>query len=461
MKIQDKRYWEGKKWMRVRPREFKGFLLNPHKGMATFQGFNGGKGFTEGSAYREDGPVKFAKSAGRPKYDKYPPSSIAYCRWFWNQIESEKGKRRWEIIDGALKSAVKAGQNLAVRLMPNGSWGNRASAPDWYRKCAPVFHHNEHPEHFFPDYDSQEYYELWSALIADFAGRYDGHPNIDFIDAAYIGSWGEGAVIGNGVSTQQIQRIADVYLKHHKKTPIASLSNDTQFKYMTSKGTGWRIDCFGDCTCEPYKDIVPEGLRWNHMHDVFPRMASLRPVAWENGPVVLETCWVVGHWYKYGWDIDWILEQGLKYHPSVLMAKSSPIPSEWMPKILDFCDRIGYRFVLRQIMVPTSIGKNRKFHFSMWVENTGAAPLYHEYDLAFRLRQGTKNTVVRSKTDPKNWLPGDNWIEETLDFSPISHGKVEISIGIVPKNSNHPKIKFAINGLEPDGWYVLSEFDVE
>jgi hypothetical protein len=461
MKIALKKYWQGERWRRFRPEEFKGVLLNPHKGMATFQGFNGDEGFTETNPYREDGPVKFAKSASKAVYDNYPPCSIAYCRWFWNQIEPVKGKRRWEIIDQAIISAARAGQNLSVRLMPNGSWGNKVPAPEWYKKIAPVFHHKEHPEHFFPDYDSKEYYELWSDLIIDFAERYDGHPNIDFVDAAYIGSWGEGAVAGNGLSTQQIHRIADVYLNHHRNTPVASLSNDTQFKYMTSKGTGWRIDCFGDCSCEPYQDIVPKGLRWNHMHDVFPRMASLRPDAWKSGPVILETCWVVGHWYKHGWDINWILEQGLKYHPTVLMAKSTPIPSEWMPAILDFCDKIGYRFVLRQMLTPTSIGKNRKFHFSMWVDNTGTAPLYHQYDLAFKLKQGRKISIVRAKSVPGKWMPGSNWIEETLDLATISPGKVEIAVGILPKNTNTPKIKFAINGLDSDGWFVLSDFDVK
>jgi len=60
----------------------------------------------------------------------------------------------------------------------------------------------------------------------------------------------------------------------------------------------------------------------------------------------------------------------------------------------------------------------------------------------------------------EKWMPGENWIEETLDLSFISPGKVEVSLGIVPKTINIPKIRFAINGLNRDGWYVLSEFAV-
>ena len=97
----------------------------------------------------------------------------------------------------------------------------------------------------------------------------------------------------------------------------------------------------------------------------------------------------------------------------------------------------------------------------MWVENTGTAPLYHEYDLAFKLKQGAGHTVVRTKTDTGKWMPGDNWIEETLDLSMLSPGKVEISVGILPKNSSIPKVRFAVNGLDSAGWYALSEFEVK
>ena len=43
---------------RLRPDEFTGFLLNPHKGCATFQRFNGDPLF-EGVRWSEEGPTEF------------------------------------------------------------------------------------------------------------------------------------------------------------------------------------------------------------------------------------------------------------------------------------------------------------------------------------------------------------------------------------------------------------------
>ena len=69
--------------------------------------------------------------------------------------------------------------------------------------------------------------------------------------------------------------------------------------------------------------------------------------------------------------------------------------------------------------------------------------------------------MAKSAPIPKEWMPGDNWIEEAFDFPHLADGKLEISVGIVPENTNIPEIRFALKGLEHDGWYVLSEFYVK
>jgi len=50
---------------RIRPKEFTGFLLNPHKGCATFQRFNGDP-LSEGKTWSESGPTAFPPR----KYDR-------------------------------------------------------------------------------------------------------------------------------------------------------------------------------------------------------------------------------------------------------------------------------------------------------------------------------------------------------------------------------------------------------
>jgi len=54
----------------------------------------------------------------------------------------------------------------------------------------------------------------------------------------------------------------------------------------------------------------------------------------------------VPYWFESEWDLEWILDQGLKYHLSTFNAKSMYIPEPWMDRVMAFCQRIGYWFFL-------------------------------------------------------------------------------------------------------------------
>ena len=99
----------------VRPKEIHAVLVNPGKGIQTFQRFNG-QPLNQGFKWSEAGPTSQLQQAAAPP--NFPESSIAYCRWFWNAIEPEPGQFRWSIIDQALKEARQHHQRLAIRIMP-------------------------------------------------------------------------------------------------------------------------------------------------------------------------------------------------------------------------------------------------------------------------------------------------------------------------------------------------------
>ena len=99
----------------VRPVPINDVLLNPNTGFTTFNRFNG-QATNPPLEWSELGPVtKLAQAGTRPDF---PDTSIAYLRWYWNVLEPERGKYRWDIIDLALKEAGAHGQTLAIRLMP-------------------------------------------------------------------------------------------------------------------------------------------------------------------------------------------------------------------------------------------------------------------------------------------------------------------------------------------------------
>ncbi|MEO6829082.1 MAG: DUF4832 domain-containing protein, partial [Acidobacteriaceae bacterium] len=85
-------------------------LINPGMGITTFQRFNG-QALNPPLTWSEVGPVtKLPAAATKPDF---PDTTISYSRWYWDAIEPEQGKFRWDILDLALEEARAHGQRLA------------------------------------------------------------------------------------------------------------------------------------------------------------------------------------------------------------------------------------------------------------------------------------------------------------------------------------------------------------
>ncbi len=276
---------------------------------------------------------------------------------------------------------------------------------------------------------------------------------------AFIGPWGEGA---GEISQTQVERFVDLYFDVHKKTPLLANTDGYQLKCGIGRGAGWRCDCFGD--------LGFFGGKWNHTYDAYPKAVVQAGAQdrWQRRPVVFETCGVPLSWKEHGFDLDLILQQGYKFHCSVFMPKSNPLPEDYVEPLAHFCDRIGYRFVLRQATWTPKVHRGGKLGCSMWIENTGIAPIYRDYRLALRLKQepptppGRGETVLLVPADVRAWLPGDAWIEEALPVpADLSSGEAMLYAGLVEEETEQPRVRFAVEETEEDGWVPLGTVTIE
>ena len=494
---------------RVRPKESFANLGNPHKGTTTFQRFNGDPLY-EGNRWNDRvAPVEFERQEptaeamggeGRLKPavpgngPRYPETTIAYCRWIWSVMEPEKGRYRWDIIDGALEAARVRGQTLQVRMQPYAG----DDLPQWFWELGGV-RQRKPTEYKFrePDINHPLYIEHWGEFIRGFGQRYDGHPDLESFDIAYGGPWGEG---GGNSTAETAKKVVDVYLRSFHKTQLVSMIGTHGCAYAATRKNrriGWRADCYGDVRMNAEGLVLP-GQRWCHMYDAYPKEVALGGIAeaWKRGPVTLETCWTVGHWYEQGWDLDWIIEQGYEYHLSVFMPKSCYIPEEWMPKIEEFNRRMGYRFVLRQMILPIEVRAGRPMRVEVFMDNVGCAPIYRRYRWAYRFRQNGREEVVCSRQDIREWLPGHTWFEEQVAAPGwLRPGTAKVEVGVVGTGVHpqmnadghrsaafggtargasrshgkgqelklvpyEPKVRLAVEGVRDDGWYPAGMVEV-
>lgn len=443
----------------VRPRMIQDVLVNPGMGIQTFQRFQGqalNPGYTDHN-WSEAGPTaRLPDPAEKPDF---PDSSVAYLRWHWITLEPQKGKIRWDVLDMALAEARRHGQTLAIRLMPYDR-DLRYPLPEWYRASGARRANKESDEKtgkiWEPDYTDPLYLKHWGEFIAAAGRRYDGHPDLDSVDIASIGYWGEGwSDYEPPVQTEK--RLIDLYFKAFKETPLLVNDEPRIIDWAIAKRAGWRLDCWGDMRSA-------HGANFGHMLDTYPELVARPGVrdAWRRAPVSLETCGVVGDWLAAGWDVDYILEQALAWHATTVNLKSSAIPPEWRGKFEDFARRLGYRLALRRFEHPKQVKAGAAMTIKMWWQNVGVAPVYRPYSMALELRRaGGGAALMEVPLDVRALLPGDaTWRGELVVPRKLDPGTYAVRLALLDPRTRAPTIRLAIEGREADGWYALSSLVV-
>jgi hypothetical protein len=440
----------------VRPREIDAVLVNPDMGIETFQRFNG-DAINPALGWSEEGPVvKLAPAAGAVDF---PASSIAYCRWFWEAIEPEQGKIRWEILDEALRQARAHQQTLAIRLMP---YDEKHPLPEWYRQSGARRANqatDKDGEIWQPDFADPLYLKFWGALVAAAGERYDGHPDLDSVDISSVGYWGEGwSPYMPALEVQE--KLVDIWLEAFKRTPLLmNFDEEKALAYGTEHGAGWRLDCWGDM-----RTSSDDPFFLAEMLDVYPQQVVRTGIqnVWQRRPVSLESCWVPGYWKQQGWDLNSIFDQALRWHVSSVNIKSSAIPAEWKKAFDDFEKHMGYRFILRRLEYPQAVQAGTIEPLHMWWLNAGVAPVYRSYELALELRSARASAVIKLPVDVRKWLPGDAVFDGPV-YIPggLKPGGYRLRVALLDPRTGQPAIKLANEGLEPDGWYDFGGITVE
>lgn len=444
----------------IRPTEIQDVLTNPGMGFMTFQRFNG-DALNEGIDWTEGFPIDYQDFDGDLTNIDHPATSIAYYRIYWRFMEPEKGVYRWDMLDRALATARSRGQSLLLRIAPYGK-DEKSDVPDWYREMLGPdedWVKDEIPEgKWAVNAEDPMYLQYYGGFIRAMGERYDGHPDLEAVDLAIVGAWGEGAG-SELLSHNTMEALVDSYTDVFRKTPLIALLMDKETNmYAKSQiPVGWRVDCLGDIGF-----WADEENGFTHMYDFYPLEIINYGVQddWRNSPLSFEICGTFGRWKeKEGYDRDdvsYIFNEALKWHMSSFNAKSSPVPPEWQDLVDDWLRKMGYRFVLRRFSYPDEVKINSKLSFRSWWENKGVAPCYKDFALALRLKSGDHITVMPTDADITQWMPGDIVYDNSV-FIPLDlpAGDYKVQIAVTDRLNYESRVRLAIEGRGNDGWYQL------
>ena len=455
---------EDREFVRVLPQETTEILANPGTGWETFH-----------------------TTADNDKdLPSWIPSTIHYARWGWNVLESKQGKIDYDFLNGMLKETHEAGQKLAFRVMCCSSSARRPYHPEWLRDLGGkvvVTRYGDGPELEVPVLDDPPVLAAHLDFIKRLGARYDGHPDIDHVDLGSVGWWGEWHMSQSTnapmPSPETQKKIVDAYLDAFQETPLVMLiGGGEMLKYAVEHGAGWRADCLGD--------MGGFSKTWCHMRMAYPQhLPSANAInAWKTAPVAWETCWDMRKWVDEGWSLRFIFNYALALHGSVINNKSAPLPEgeTIRSEVERFLRRLGYRLVLKELKHSKQANSGETLTLNMKWQNTGSAPCYRPYRLAYRLTdQKGEDQVFVGNVTVERWLPGEislfteEFFKQPADLPPgaivdvtdsirlpenLRQGTYKLSIAIVGQNDVEPVVQLGIAGRSEDGWYPLSSFAV-
>ena len=314
--------------------------------------------------------------------DDWPGLSVIYLRVPWSFLEPREGEFNWSLFDTPAQRWIAKGKKIAIRVSCSESWW-RYATPKWVQDAGAKgvdFEFGKGPKLggplWDPDYLDPVFLAKLEHFLAAMARRYDGNPNVAFIDIGSFGMWGEGHTGGSSQLDEAqtlaaVKRHIDLHVKHFPRT-LLCISDDVagpgkpgrhfpEMDYALSKGVSMRDDSIL---------VQPPPRSWYH--------AEMAQEFWPRLPVILEHEHYGSSKARQAWSGDLLLKSVEDYHASYMSIHWWPREelNENRDAIKHINHRLGYRIQLKEIRWPGEVKRGEPFVVETAWANAGVAPCY-------------------------------------------------------------------------------------
>ena len=350
--------------------------------------------------------------------DDWPGLSVIYLRVPWSFLEPREGEFNWSLLDTPAQRWMAKGKQIALRVTCCESWW-RYATPEWVRQAGAKgvdFEFGQGPKPggplWDPDYLDPVFLDKLDHFLGALARRYDGNPNVAFIDVGSFGMWGEGHTgfssrLDEAQTLAVVKRHLDLHLKHFHHT-LLCLNDDVAgptkpgrhfpaMDYAIEHGVTMRDDSIL---------VQPPPNSWYH--------AEMAQEFWPRWPVILEHEHLGGAKARQAWSGDLLLKAVEDYHASYLSI-------HWWPReeldenretVARINQRLGYRIQLKEIRWPAEARLGEPLRVTTVWANAGVAPCYPGGFWAMTLKDGHGGIVSAN-------------VDENFDFRELKTGPAD------------------------------------
>ena len=325
--------------------------------------------------------------------DDFPGLSTVYLRVPWAYLEPAEGKFNWALFDTPAQRWIAEGKRVAFRVSCSESW-LRFATPEWVKQAGAkgtFFNMGKGPaaegQLWDPDFGDPIFLAKLENFVKAMAARYDGNPNVAFIDIGSYGMWGEGhtmmsSQVPDEKSDPIVRQHIDLHVKLFPRT-LLCISDDVAgptkpgrhfplTDYALSKGVSLRDDSI--CVANP-----PHS--WYH--------AEMAEEFWPRLPVILEHEHYGGSKQRGAWGDGSLLVRSVEeYHAAYMSIHWWPrIELEENRAVIERINRrLGYRLQCREISWPAAVTIGKPFTVESEWANAGVAPCYPGGSMALTLK---------------------------------------------------------------------------
>ena len=170
-----------------------------------------------------------------------PSIAGTHLGYYWSQLEPQKGQYNWNVIDQQMAPWVSYGKKVILRVSTSGwtRWAppySQSGTPQWVYDLG-VRSVKEIDGSILPEYWNPIFLQNFADFVHAFAQRYDGNPNVAYIDIG-LGVGGEAKVDSHNSNPDQlnlwkhigytnanwwyaVQSIMQAYTSSFTHTPLA------------------------------------------------------------------------------------------------------------------------------------------------------------------------------------------------------------------------------------------------
>ena len=382
--------------------------------------------------------------------------AIGYTRFDWSEIEPEEGQYRWDIIDDYISAYHALGKEFAFGVMnANSSADKMYVTPEWVFEAgaegrAISLYHDWTGERVYfdqmiPNWSDPIFIEKMKNFVKALGERYDGHPDVPYIDIRSFGNWGE---------------------QHYYEIEEAG------WEYITP-------EMFQQDYLQPYLDAFPNTLLVNSGRE--KRYAEVYQWAVEQGmsmrrdgimyfydgsecmdvygkaPAIYELAYGYSDLVEMGlWDEEKLMEALEAGKPSYLQVSQEMYQSD--PAFFDaVANLLGYHFRLKTVTYPHTLSVGEPCEMTFTFSNDGLTPLYEPALVYLGVLDEDGNLLRRYLTqmDPHDWMPDETATHRvSIYLEGLEPGSYRLAVGLYrqPEDEN-PTYLLGTSGGTEDKWY--------